>query len=69
MSLHERIRLMLRDREAPVLSEREAVAALRPHGQGVQGAPVNPPLKPTTPLDVESGGGLCEPAFDGPDST
>lgn len=63
MSLHERVRHLLRTREPPVLSDRQAVAALRPYGQGVQASPASPPLTNNAPELATAGGALGEQEF------
>lgn len=51
------------------LSDREVVLALRPYGQGVQGAPINPPLSTNNaPALATAAGALGERVF-GAEST
>jgi hypothetical protein len=45
-SLTRRVAGLLRGRQLQVLSDREALSRLRPHGQGVMRAPVLPPIVP-----------------------
>lgn len=64
-SLTERVRLMLRGHQPlATLSDREAIEALRPYGQGVQRTPVRPPLNPTRAPVVEPAGARGEQVFD-----
>lgn len=63
MSVVDHVRVLLRSREPAVLTERQAVAALRPYGQGVRAAPASPPLTSKTPAVGEPAGVLGEREF------
>lgn len=64
--LTRRVRLLLRvqmPNTLPALSDREAIEALKPYGQGVKAAPANCPLNEARPQSVLAGGRADEQEF------
>lgn len=68
-SLTHRVAELLRRRPVRVLTEREASDQLRPHGQGVHGAPADCPLTTHAPSAGNLDGARGELVFDDANST